>query len=144
MFSTVVKIFKTSLFCVLAGLMCGCYYLYPHDDPLPDSYFRNNNTSQKQPENQQYQHPVYSNQNPPQNQNPAPNQYYIPANQMNYQQQYGYQPVYYPYQYYQGGSTIYTNPYIIPQPILQRMPQIQDQDQYYKIPNSTQYFDTNR
>ena len=137
MFSTAIKIFKTSLLFVWLCLICGCYYLYPHDDPLPDSYFKNNNKSQQQPEQQQHQ-PAYPNQNP------VPNQYYVPANQVNYQQQYGYQPVYYPYHYYQGGSTIYTNPYVIPQPVLQRMPQIQDQDQYYKIPNSAQYFDTNR
>ena len=138
MFSTAIKIFKTSLLFVWLCLICGCYYLYPHDDPLPDSYFKNNNKSQQQPEHQQHHQPAYPNQNP------VPNQYYVPANQLNYQQQYGYQPVYYPYQYYQGGSIIYTNPYIIPQPVLQRMPQIQDQDQYYKIPNSAQYFDTNR
>ena len=144
MFSTAVKIFKTSLLFMLPCLICSCYYLYPHDDPLPDSYFQNSNNNQQQPVNQQYQS-TYSNQNPV-----PPNKYYVPANQVNYQQQYGYQPVYapqpvyYPYQYYQGGSTIYTNPYVIPQPVLQQMPQIQDQDQYYKIPNNSQFFDTNR
>ncbi len=144
MFSTALKIFKTSLLFLWLCLLCGCYYLYPHDEPLPDSYFQNNNKNQnyQQPTAQQYKAPYQS--------NPTPNQYYVPANQVNYQQQYGYQPVYapqpvyYPYQYYQGGSTIYTNPYVIPQPVLQQMPQIQDQDQYYKIPNNTQFFDTNR
>jgi len=136
MFNATLKLFKTSFIFLILCFFSSCYYLYPHDNPLPDSYFQNNKSQQK-PANQQYQS-NYSNQNTSQN------QYYVPANQGNYQQQYGYQPVYYPYQYYQGGSIIYTNPYVIPQPVLQQMPQIQDQDQYYKIPNNSQFFDTNR
>lgn len=145
MLNAVIKIFKTTIFLFSLCFLSACYYLYPHDTPLPDSYFKNDQPTQN------YQVPKQQYQQTYQQPNPAPNQYYIPANQVNYQQQYGYQPmhapqpIYYPYHYYQGGSSVYNNPYIIPQPILQQAPQIQDQDQYYKIPSKTQYLeDTNR
>jgi hypothetical protein len=145
-----IKIFKILPFLFLLSLFSACYHLYPHDEPLPDSYFKDDN---KINQNHTNQNQIYHNQPYQKNYqqpNTTPVQYYIPANQLNYHQQYGQQPIYiqqhpnyYPYPYYQGGSAIYSNPYIIPQPVLQQMPQIQDQDQYYKIPNNSQYLDTN-